>query len=48
VRADRDRRELQQATVDPTLVVGAVDAAPLTIDDIRPLAGVTERDGGRC
>ena len=48
VRADRDRRQPQQATVDPALIVGAVDAAPLTIDDIRPLAGVTERDGGRC
>jgi len=47
VRTERHRGKLQQASVDASLVVSAVDAVPLPIDDIRPLTGVAQRCGCR-
>jgi hypothetical protein len=47
VRTERDVGELQQAAVNAPLVVSAVDAPPLTIDDVRPLTGVAQRGGCR-
>jgi hypothetical protein len=43
VRTERHRGKLQQAPVDASLVVSAVNAPPLPIDDIRPLTGVAQR-----
>jgi hypothetical protein len=42
-RADRDRCELSQSPVNPPLVVGAVNAAPFSVDDVGPLTCVSQR-----
>jgi hypothetical protein len=47
VRTERHTGKLQQATVDASLIVCAVDAPPLPIDDIRPLTRVAQRCGCR-
>jgi hypothetical protein len=45
VRTDRNWCELCQSPIDPSLVVGAVNAAPIPVDDVGPLTRVLQR---RC
>ena len=43
VLAEGDGRDIRQAAVDSTLVVGAVDQTPVTVDDVGLVARIAQR-----